>query len=134
MNQYFATIGNVTYSPINLNEIIEETANERLNINHCNYHPLTNFELTDQNEIFEIINSLKCGSSAGFDKIQISFIKNNSIYFAEYLSTQINTALTSGVFPDSLKLARIKWALNKTQKTIGQSRFYHAYQKFLKPL
>jgi hypothetical protein len=29
------------------------------------------------------------------------------MYFAEYLSTQINTALTSRVFPDSLKLARV---------------------------
>lgn len=45
--------------------------------------------------------------SAGSDAINVSFLKTNIDFFAEFLSDKVNEVFLSGEFPDSLKIASV---------------------------
>ena len=61
---------------------------------------------TNQYEVFNIINSFKNKSTLD-TKIESLKIANNCQNFAEMLSKIINNSFEQGIFPDSLKLARV---------------------------
>ena len=58
-------------------------------------------------EITSIINSLKNTSSKGYDDIPGNLIKFSVYELSGILAHINNASLSSGVFPDALKLAKI---------------------------
>jgi len=63
--------------------------------------------MTDACEIYNIISTMKSSSSCGVDQIPFSVIKSVAFQISPILSTLINHSITSGIFPDALKVAKI---------------------------
>src|SRR5437899_2784548 len=53
------------------------------------------------------LKSMKSGESAGIDEISMNLIKSVIDCIAEPLSVIINLCLTSGIYPDQLKIAKV---------------------------
>jgi len=64
----------------------------------------------------QVIKSLKNSSSAGFDEIQMSFVKQCLCYFIKPLVRIYNVSFQTGIFPDMMKLAKIKPIFKKGDK------------------
>ena len=62
---------------------------------------------TDAHEVANIITSAKLSSSCGPDQIPIAVIKSVSNIIAPILATLINHSFSMGIFPNSLKNAKI---------------------------
>lgn len=100
VNNFFVNIGK-TLAENNLNNISP----------HCNQSlcltapPLHSFVLlpTDETEISSIINSLKSGSTVGWDSISCDFLKIFKCYLTAPLTYICNLALASGTFPKVFK-------------------------------
>ena len=65
------------------------------------------FNPVTPNELSEISNSFRSGKSAGHDRIPISIIKQSIQIIAEPLAHIINLAITRGIVPDQMKIARV---------------------------
>ena len=102
-NNFFANLG------LNLAQNIPPT---NLNFHHYlnNVVPPINslfFKPTDTQEIVSICNSLKSGTSGGFDDIKSDVVKSVKELIAYPLTHIFNCSLTSGIVPDKLKIARV---------------------------
>lgn len=102
LNQYFSTIAEKTLDQNRTNELayaIEQTSN----------HPIQNLFLYDTTfkEINEIIDGMKPKSSAGEDDISSKIIKHCKNSITVPLTEIINKSLRQGIFPNSLKLAKV---------------------------
>lgn len=62
---------------------------------------------TDSLEIIDIVQNLKSNKSAGFDDIHPSVVKSVIMFIAQPLSKIFNISLSTGLFPDSLKVAKV---------------------------
>ena len=62
---------------------------------------------TTSNEIFDIICSLNCKRSSGYDEIPLDIVHLTAPQIAFPLSLIINCSISSGIFPNSLKIAKI---------------------------
>jgi hypothetical protein len=98
---YFSNIG------INLAKEIPES-----NISHRtyltgNYINSISLDLTTQQEIIDIINSLRSGTAAGYDKLPMSVLKDSMDIIASPLTHIINLSISSGIVPDLMKIARV---------------------------
>ena len=62
---------------------------------------------TDQNELWNIVNTLKNTSSTGSDGISSSIIKATFHEIVNPLTLIFNVSLSTGVVPDILKIARV---------------------------
>ena len=65
------------------------------------------FQPTNENEIQKIINKLWSRKSAGHDNIRADLIKCVASEIAKLLSIIFNASLSSGIFPDELKVAKV---------------------------
>lgn len=65
------------------------------------------FEKVTVQQVQNIIKSLK-NTSAGYDAIKATLLKSNLQFFAETMTEVINNCFESGVFPDCLKINRVK--------------------------
>ena len=63
--------------------------------------------LTTQLEVSDIINSLRSGTAAGYDNIPISALKDSVDLISGPLAHIINLSISSGYFPDNMKIARV---------------------------
>lgn len=61
----------------------------------------------DSDEILNIINSLQSNKAAGYDEISPKVIKATAYMLARPLANIFNMSLTTGVFPDGLKIAKV---------------------------
>jgi len=101
-NDYFVSIGK------NLAEKIPESK-----ISFLNYMPKNSIKnscalyLTTASEIIKIVSDMKNSESAGYDEISINLIKKCIDCIAEPLSLIFNSCLSEGLFPDSLKTAKV---------------------------
>ena len=59
-------------------------------------------------EVEEVIKSLKTNVSAGFDEIPTSILKRCLCYFIRPLVHIYNISLQTGIFPDMMKIAKIR--------------------------
>ena len=102
-NEYFVNIGKKLAQNISdpkksfLSYMTQKLGNE----NSCAFHLTTSFE------IINIVKSMKSGESAGIDEISMNLIKSVIDCIAEPLSVIINLCLTSGIYPDQLKIAKV---------------------------
>lgn len=71
------------------------------------YHPMNSFQPTTPQEVNEIILSLETNTSAGYDGIKAAFVKRNVNFFSKLLSDNFNVCFKEGIFPDSLKIAKV---------------------------
>ena len=60
-----------------------------------------------ENEIRQIIAKLKNKKSTGFDNIPSHLLKETDVIIAPFLVALVNKTLTTGIFPNSLKTARV---------------------------
>ena len=102
-NDFFANLG------LNLAQNIPPT---NLNFHHYlnNVVPPINslfFKPIDTQEIVSICNSLKSGTSGGFDDIKSDVVKSVKELIAYPLTHIFNCSLTSGIVLDKLKIARV---------------------------
>ena len=72
---------------------------------------------TSQHEIVNVISSLK-KTSPGYDDIDITVIKKGNRIISPFLEKIINKSFLEGVFPQSLKIARIVPIYKKGDKSI----------------
>ena len=75
----------------------------------CTY----NFQEVDENTIVKIIDKFPCKTSSGPDSISMKYMKN---LIALPISVMVNQMLTTGIFPDRLKLAKVKPIFKKDDK------------------
>ena len=66
-----------------------------------------NFHPSSIPEITKIITNLKQSNSVGWDNIPTTILKSNVNILAPILSNLINKSLATGIFPKSLKRAKI---------------------------
>ena len=69
---------------------------------------LFNFTVVDEKEICNIINNLKPKSSYGHDHVSNVLIKKACDIVMKPLTLIINQTLNTGVFPQELKISRVK--------------------------
>ena len=99
-NHFFTNIG------INLAKNIPNSTVSHRSYLSGNYVNSISLELTTEEEIVEIINSLRSGTAAGYDNIPISALKNSVSLISEPIAHIINLSISSGIVPDLMKSAR----------------------------
>ena len=65
------------------------------------------FTSVDENDIRKIINKLKPKTSSGVDNISTILLKLSKELLIKPIATIINQSLTSGIFPNKLKVAKV---------------------------
>ena len=102
-NQYFTSIGP------KLAEDIQNVTNKNIS-DYLIEKPSCNFEFhhIDENKVCEIINNLSNKSSCGFDGIPLKLTKYLKPLIIQPITLIINQMLTTGIFPDKLKIAKVK--------------------------
>lgn len=111
---------------INVGQNITRNIPKPITVGHVskNHHDIlkndaiiNEFEQTTPIEIANIISKLNNHSAAGFDGIPTRFLKENINFFSLYLSAKINESFSTGLFPDSLKVAKVKAVYKSGVKT-----------------
>jgi len=75
------------------------------------------FNNTTTLEINQIIHSLKCKDSYGYDEVSTRILKMSARYILSPLTYIFNKALSTGIFPDRLKFSEVKSLLKKGSST-----------------
>ena len=65
------------------------------------------FELITEETTMEILNNLKPKPSCGYDGISTNLLKTCKLEICKSLTLIINQTLSTGIFPDSLKVAKV---------------------------
>lgn len=101
-NEFFSTVGeNISKNLPNLTgnpTVIEKRYT-------CS---LSEVEPTNHREISNIIDNLKTNTAKGLDNISAKLIKKMKSHLTDFLVEKVNECLNIGIFPDSLKIARVK--------------------------
>ena len=64
-------------------------------------------DLTTQQELIDITNSLRPGTAAGCDELPMSILKDSIDIITGPLTHIINLSISSGIVPDLMKIARV---------------------------
>ncbi len=72
----------------------------------------------NENEIISIVNGLK-NSAPGLGNIRTDLIKNVIHFITEPLTHIFNLSFTKGVFPDQIKIAKVKPIYKKVDSMIS---------------
>ena len=101
-NTFFADIG------LRLSESINNTHNAHftdylLNPSMYNFK----FEPITEETTMEILNNLKPKPSCGYDGISTKLLKTCKLEICKSMTLIINQTLSTGIFPDSLKVAKV---------------------------
>ena len=103
-NKYFSNIGK---------KLAKKFSNIDINATHFNkylFNSVTSslfFEPTWPSEILNTIQTLSNSHAKGFDNISSYFLKVAAVSLANPLTILFNHALTLGIFPNSLKIAKV---------------------------
>lgn len=94
---------------VNLPNKLAENFKNRVDhlINLNKEFPTIFLDPVSENEIFNIINSLKVSNSCGIDSISSNMLKSIVQYIVVPLTFLINWSLSEGIFPDIFKIAKI---------------------------
>ena len=101
-NYFFANIGSKLASSIDTNNKKPFTSYLNKNISSI-FH----FELLSAEDTSKIIRKLKTKTSTGHDGISVKLLKSISPGLINPLTLIINQSLITGIFPDSLKIAKV---------------------------
>ena len=103
-NIFFSNIGSTLSDSI---EIDDSTLDFTDYLNNPTEHRF-NFNTITESETLSIINKLKNKNSSGKDEISNKLLKSIKDEIAKPLAIIINQSLKTGVFPDALKIAKVK--------------------------
>ena len=103
-NIFFSSIGSTLSDSI---EIADSTLDFTDYLNNPTEHHF-NFNTITESETLSIINKLKNKNSSGKDEISNKLLKSIKDEIAKPLTIIINQSLKTGVFPDALKIAKVK--------------------------
>ena len=99
-NRYFINIGpslaNQIHTPHNYKEYLRTPSKNQIAL-----QPIEEYK------VIQVINRLKNKSSKGIDGISNNLIKTAKYVFAKPLTSIINQMLSSGIFPEQLKVSKI---------------------------
>jgi hypothetical protein len=103
LNNYFVEITDDLLSKYNKNNTNTQLQKQRINCrpNTIFIHPVTEYEIEC------VIKSLKGKLSTGYDEIPEYLVKKCMKYVKKPLTHIFNASLSSGIFPDRLKLAKV---------------------------
>ena len=100
-NQYFTEIGPKLSSKIESQSCCFSNFLKEPTLNSIFFSP------TSSKEILDIISKFKNGKSPGFDDIDPTVIKQVSPFIVKPLTHIFNLSLSTGIFPSSLKTAKV---------------------------
>ena len=66
------------------------------------------FELVEENTVSKIIDNLSKKNGCGIDELSTHLIKSIKSEILGPLTITINQSLVTGIFPDKLKIAKVK--------------------------
>ena len=101
-------------------------ANNRGNIEHGSYKKklnnpcsdVLNFKPVEEADVIKIIDNLSSKNSCGIDKITTKLLKTITQYITKSITFIINQSLSSGIFPEKLKIAKIVPIFKKYDPTL----------------
>lgn len=100
LNEHFSTIGEKLASSIpDVTRVVQKTPASTI--------ILDDFIPTDVEEVEAIISCLNVNAAPGPDGISLKLLKSMGRPFSNYIAAEINKSFELGIFPDSLKIARI---------------------------
>ena len=108
-NIFFPNVGSTLSDSI---EIADSTLDFTDYLNNPTEHHF-NFNTITESETLSIINKLKNKNSSGKDEISNKLLKSIKDEIAKPLTIIINQSLKTGVFPDALKIAKVKQLYKK---------------------
>ena len=73
---------------------------------------------TDENLVTKIISNLKSSHSRGHDQLSNMVVKLISSHIGKSLTLIINQSLYTGIFPDSMKIAKVVPIFKKDDKSL----------------
>ena len=111
-NKYFSTIGAKLAENFNS----ENTNHKAYLMNKVENSFFLHF--TTEREIIREINNLDCKKSPGYDNISVKFIQAAKNLVAKPLMLIFNKAITSGQYPDALKIAKVIPLFKKGDNTL----------------
>lgn len=114
-NKYFTNIAEKLTKDIPINTKHTKNLKSQGNISSLFFHPVTH------EEVYEAINELKNKYSTGVDGIPDIVIKKSAAYILEPLVHIFNHSLTTGTFPDRLKVSKVKPLFKKGRKDLLES-------------
>ena len=100
-NEYFTNIGPKLASSI------PSTASHFSSYISENSETSLFFTPTSENEIIKIVNSLEPSKSCGYDNLNVNLLKKIIFYIVSPLNHIFNLSFCSGIFPDSMKIAKV---------------------------
>ena len=101
LNSFFANVGhdiNATFEDCNDSDFLQYVENVE---ETAFFKPITS------KEIIDIVNTFTNNTSAGYDDIDIRIVKRAIHLICKPLSAIFNQCMKSGVFPESMKIARV---------------------------
>jgi hypothetical protein len=102
-NDYFSEIGKQIQRGISCTR---DTDDFRVNLEYSP-NTLSEFECATPGEILQIIEQLKPNVSVGYDNISAKFLKRYKQQLSEPICELINSSMREGIFPNSLKIAKV---------------------------
>ena len=111
-NKYFSTIGAKlaeNFNSVNTNHKAYLMNNVE---NSFFLHFATEWEITKE------INNLDCKKSPGYDEISVKFLQAAKNLIAKPLMLIFNKAITTGQYPDALKIAKVIPLFKKGESTL----------------
>ena len=103
-NIFFSNIGSTLSDSI---EIDDRTLDFTDYLNNPTEHRF-NFNTITESKVLSIINKLKSKNSSGKNEISNKLLKSIKDEIAKPLTIIINQSLKTGIFPDALKIAKVK--------------------------
>ena len=110
-NTFFADIG------LRLSESVNNTHNALFTDYFPSMHDFT-FELITEETTMKILNNLKPKPSCGYDGISTKLLKTCKFEICKSVTLIINQTLSTGIFPDSLKVAKVIPLYKKGDKAL----------------
>ena len=104
LNKHFAEIGETIVNSLN-NESLEFNLDMQFTDIECDR--LLKMQLTNENEVNEILLGLKKNSAPGDDEVTVLDLLNLREHIVPIITTLINTIISSGIYPQELKISRI---------------------------
>ena len=102
-NTYFSSIGTKLASQIPANQGKSFKDYLHSPVNNTNFK----FKLIDIENTVNIIDGLKTKSSCGHDGLSVKMLKQIKYEISSSITLIINQSLTTGIFPERLKIAKV---------------------------
>ena len=120
VNNYFLNVANHLVDKLPLASNIFSTTSPLLKqyYTNMNCRP-NNFILHPVSEVFinNELNNLNINKSTGYDEIPAKFLKNSSTEIREVITYLIDLSISTNIFPEELKYAKVKPLFKKGDKT-----------------